>query len=104
MHAAREHTIHRVHPVDMVCPHNFPQPPAHGVLCAEVCCRYNSAGSELVCDDRGVAYPVVAGISRLTPAASRVVTKGERDAAPLAKPLAEAASDLPQPHVQPWSQ
>lgn len=38
-----------------------------------ICCRYDADKQELVSQEVGVAYPVVAGIPRLMPIAGRLI-------------------------------
>lgn len=51
--------------------------------------------SELVCDELGVAYPVVAGIPRLLPSAGRVLAPRDDQ---------NTTGPSPGQTVEPWSQ
>lgn len=63
-------------------------------LCKEPL-RYDPVASELVCDEIGVAYPVIAGIPRLLPSAGRVLPKVDAQ---------NTAGPSPGATVEPWSQ
>ena len=54
-------------------------------------CRWDAAAQELVCDELGVAYPVINGMPNLRPADGRVIEVGDRDADPLAQPWGDDA-------------
>lgn len=43
------------------------------------CCRWDAASSELICDELGVAYPVVNGIPNLRPADGRIIETGDKE-------------------------
>ena len=58
-------------------------------------CRYDPIASELVCDELGVAYPVIAGIPRLLPLAGRVLPEADGQ---------NTAGSTPAASVKPWSQ
>lgn len=60
-----------------------------------MCRRYDPVASELVCDEIGVAYPVVAGIPRLLPSAGRVLPKPD---------VQDTAGPSEGPKIEPWGQ
>ena len=41
-------------------------------------CRLNAAANELICDELGVAYPIINGIPRLIPTEGRVLDADSR--------------------------
>ena len=43
------------------------------------CCRWDAVASELICDELGVAYPVVRGIPNLRPADGRIIETGDKE-------------------------
>ena len=49
-------------------------------------CRYDADKQELISDEIGVAYPIIAGIPRLVPTAGRVVGAADSD------PMSDAQS------------
>ena len=53
--------------------------------------RWDAAAKELVCDELGVAYPVIGGMPNLRPADGRVIEVGDKDADPLAQPWGDDA-------------
>lgn len=57
--------------------------------------RYDPVGSELICDEIGVAYPVIAGIPRLLPSAGRVLPPPDEQ---------NTTGPSPGKKVEPWSQ
>jgi len=75
-------------------------------LYAFASCRYDAAASELVCDELGLAYPVVDGIPRLLLSAARKLTEAELAALPHASAVPEEQTNAPPvtPPQQPWSQ
>lgn len=47
--------------------------------CALPCCRYDKVNNELVCDELGVAYPIVNGIPNLVPQDARMLKDSPKD-------------------------
>lgn len=60
-----------------------------------MCIRYDPVASELVCDEIGVGYPIIAGIPRLLPSAGRVLPKPDAQ---------DTVGPSKGPTVKPWSQ
>ena len=42
-------------------------------------CRWDATASELICDELGVAYPVIKGIPNLRPADGRIIEIGDKE-------------------------
>lgn len=75
--------------------HAFDLRQQHAVSMPSNTYRYDPVASELMCDEIGVAYPVIAGIPRLLPSAGRVLPKPDAQ---------DTAGPSTGPTVEPWSQ